>query len=80
MEVLPIPNAGGVDKYLGFPSLVWKYRGKAFTFICEKVKKQIDSWMINSMSFIERGVLLKLIAIVILIYTMQFFIFPQEIC
>lgn len=43
MEVINIPNVGGMDKYLGLPFLVGKARVKDFTIICEIVKKRIDT-------------------------------------
>lgn len=39
MEVMSAPNLGGVDKYLGFPTLIGKTRIKDFTILCERVKK-----------------------------------------
>lgn len=78
--LLGIHNDGGIGKFLGLPEQVGNKKSEMFAYITEKVRSVTQSWKQRYLSNGGKEVLLKAIALAMLIYSMNIFRLPKEIC
>lgn len=69
-----------IDKYLRLSLLIGRARIKALNFVCERVKKRIDSWSSNFLSPTGCETLLQSITSTFPNYVLLCFAMPQAVC
>lgn len=79
-DILGIKSAESLGNYLGMPSQTRRNKGVIFKRIGDKVEKTLQGWKENLFSLGGKEVLVKLVAQVIPIYTMNCFRLPSNIC
>lgn len=79
-HLLGIHNEGGGGKYLGLPEQFDKKKSELFHYIVEKVREKTQGWSKKFLSQGGKDVLLKAVALVMPVYSMNLFKLTKEIC
>ena len=73
-------DGGGHGKYLGLPVQFGRKKGGMFRYIVEKVKQITQGWSKKYLSHEGKGILVKVVALAMPIYSMNIFRLPRAIC
>ncbi|KAL9299251.1 hypothetical protein AtEden1_Chr2g0230461 [Arabidopsis thaliana] len=79
-RTLDIHNDGGCNKYLGLPEQFGRKKIELFQYIVEKVREKTKGWRNKFLSHGGKEVLLKAIALVMPVYSMNCYKLPKHIC
>jgi hypothetical protein len=79
-QILPIPFTDQFAKYLGQPTHIGRSKVQTFNYIQDKVWKKLKGWKEKHLSFVGRGILIKVVAQAIPTYPMSVFLLPKRLC
>ncbi|KAK7282263.1 hypothetical protein RIF29_10909 [Crotalaria pallida] len=79
-NILNIPMAHDLGKYLGIPIIHNKEAISSYSFIVEKVRKKLNNWKMNMLSFAGRITLAQSCIMSLPCYVMQACVIPASIC
>ncbi|KAK7275172.1 hypothetical protein RIF29_16281 [Crotalaria pallida] len=79
-NILSIPIAHDIGKYLGIPIIHNREVISSYSFIIDKVKRKLSNWKMNSLSFAGRITLAQSCIMSLPCYVMQACVIPASIC
>ncbi|XP_075649856.1 uncharacterized protein LOC142620360 [Castanea sativa] len=69
-----------LEKYLGLPPIIGRGKKQAFEDIKSKVQSKLEGWKGKLLSQAGREILIKLVALAIPVYAMNYFLLPLGLC
>lgn len=79
-RILNIHNDRGCGKYLDLPEQFGSKKKELFNYIVDVVKQRTQEWSHRFLSNAGKEILLKIVALVLSLYTMNWFKLPKGIC